>query len=202
MLNPGSEGPAATEDASAEIELLTPRVRREPSADLGGDQRRPVPDALVCELLAELLRAGQPARLRVVGTSMLPSLWPGDRLRVEAAHPGSLQLGDVVVCASGGRLVAHRLIDRLPHEGGLHLITRGDRLRYTDAPVAAEALVGWVVGVGRSGGAERRVPPYRGWRRLLGWLLRRSGRLTGWVLRLRALATPGTGDASPPSGRG
>lgn len=202
MLIPGSGNPAAAEEASAEIELLGPRVRPEPSADRGGDERHPARDALVCELVAELLRSGQAARLRVIGTSMLPTLWPGDRLRVEAADPGSLQRGEVVVCASGGRLVVHRLIDRLSQESGLQLITRGDRLRHTDAPVAAEALLGRVVGVGRSGGAERRVPPYRGWRQWLGWLLRRSGRLTGWVLGLRTLATRGTGDASPPGGRG
>ena len=93
MLIPGSGNPAAAEEASAEIELLGPRVRPEPSADRGGDERHPARDALVCELVAELLRSGQAARLRVIGTSMLPTLWPGDRLRVEAADPGSLQRG-------------------------------------------------------------------------------------------------------------
>lgn len=154
-------------------------------------------DALVCELVGDLLRSGHSARLGVRGTSMLPSLWPGDRLRIRPADPRTLDLGEVVLCAREGRLIAHRLVDLRARAGGPLLITRGDRLRHRDSPFGPEALVGRVVAVERPGRAPAAVPAFRGWRRVLGWMLGRSGRLTGWALRLRALTAGRRADPQP-----
>jgi len=63
-----------------------------------------VHDQIGCELVADALRAGAETRIRVMGTSMLPALWPGDilvvRRRAAAPSPGDI----VLFCATGGCL--------------------------------------------------------------------------------------------------
>jgi tetratricopeptide (TPR) repeat protein len=49
------------------------------------------------ELAATLLRAGGSIRIKALGTSMLPTIWPGDILHIEGKACGELAIGDVVV---------------------------------------------------------------------------------------------------------
>ncbi len=76
---------------------------------------------------------------------MRPSIEPGEDLRIACGDPVSV--GDVAVLVSGGRVIVHRVVAR---EKGW-LITRGDAGALPDVPVPAEAVVGRVAGVRRSG---------------------------------------------------
>ena len=72
-----------------------------------------IPDArsgLKGELFLEVLRTFGSARLRVTGTSMLPSIWPGDILEVR--RPGEVKIasGELVLFERGGRFFAHRVV--------------------------------------------------------------------------------------------
>jgi signal peptidase len=102
-------------------------------------------DRIGCELVAEALRAGAEIHVRVMGTSMLPALWPGDILIVRGGLP--VTPGEVVLFMRDRRLFAHRVVR---HRGG-DLITRGDALPHCDPPVQISELLGVMVGVVRHG---------------------------------------------------
>lgn len=104
------------------------------------------PESLQCELLAEAIRLHGRARLRVQGTSMLPSLWPGDVLRVERRGSAEVGVGCIVLYRREQRVFAHRVVKKDPG-----LVTRGDRLAHPDPPLRPEELLGEVTWVERGG---------------------------------------------------
>ena len=106
------------------------------------------------DLAAEVLASFGQARLPVTGSSMFPCLRPGDLLEIRGPT-GVIQTGEVVVFERCGRLVVHR-VHRVVNRNGDLLITRGDRLRYPDAPVSAAAILGCVTAIERRG---RRIAP-------------------------------------------
>jgi len=91
------------------------------------------------------------ARFPVSGSSMFPAIQPGDLLEVRRPA-GPIHTGDVVVFERHGKLVVHRVVGQT----GESLVTRGDRVRYPDAPVSAAAILGWVTAIKRRG---RRINP-------------------------------------------
>jgi len=105
-----------------------------------------VHDQIGCELVADALRAGAETRVRVMGTSMLPALWPGDVLviRGRTAPPSP---HDIVLFLRYGRLFAHRVVRTTESE----LVTRGDALTDRDPPLRASEVLGVVVGIIRDG---------------------------------------------------
>ena len=58
--------------------------------------------AIVDELFLASLAEGKEVRLRVDGTSMLPSLKPGDVVVLKLVEPEQLQKGDLVVVRREG----------------------------------------------------------------------------------------------------
>jgi signal peptidase I len=108
------------------------------------------------DLAVELLRSCGQARLPVNGSSMLPSLWPGDILEVRRQDVAKVVLGQVVVFERDARLVVHRVIRRVRRDGCTLLITRGDRCWRPDAPVSGKELLGCVEVVERG---DRRFQP-------------------------------------------
>ena len=99
------------------------------------------------ELAASVLRSGGSVRLRVFGTSMLPSLWPGDLVAVENNAPTKFVPGDIVLLLRDRRFLAHRLLA----QPGTQWITRGDAMPQNDPPAQAGDLLGRVVRVERHG---------------------------------------------------
>jgi hypothetical protein len=88
--------------------------------------------------------------VRHVGSSMVPALRDGDRLRIEPVAHGTLMLGDIVVARRGPRLVAHRLIAL---RDGI-ATTRGDACVQEDAPISQTEIVGRVSRLKRARGAR------------------------------------------------
>ena len=132
------------------------------------------------ELAAE--HGGGLLRFSAWGRSMWPLLRPGDTAIAEPLE-GAPRDGDVLVYRAGDRLVAHRLIGRLP-DGRLRL--HGDFTLDEDAPLAPPSALGRVVAVERAG---RRIALDAGIPRLLAFLLpplRR--RAPGLVRAIRAAA--------------
>jgi len=119
------------------------------------------------ELAAEMLRAGGGVRLRALGNSMLPSIWPGDVLCIERKAGEEMVAGDIVLVARGGRFFIHRLIEK--RDSGW--ITRGDALPQNDEAVAEASVLGKVALVQRKGAVL--VPGSRiSWgNRALAWML-------------------------------
>jgi hypothetical protein len=69
---------------NAEHRRVIPLQQKELLSDGEPTRDLEIYDRLGCELVADVLRAGGEARVRVMGTSMLPALWPGDILVIHA----------------------------------------------------------------------------------------------------------------------
>jgi len=102
----------------------------------------------------EVVRTFGEVRLRVLGTSMVPSILPGDLVSIHRASLHDISPGEVVLFSRNGRLFVHRVVGRKglatagrPEESCL--ITRGDRLRQDDPPVSSTELLGRVVSIER-----------------------------------------------------
>ena len=104
-------------------------------------------------LAVEALRQSGQLRLKVRGESMLPSIWPGDIVRIEAASLGTVGRGDIVLAYRDGRFFLHRLLAMT----GCGFVARGDSMPAPDPAYSAENLVGKLAGVERDGKLPRAV---------------------------------------------
>jgi signal peptidase I len=101
------------------------------------------------ELAAEVLSSGGAIRLRALGTSMLPTIWPGDIVSIERGNAQQIFPGDIVLVARQGRFFVHRLIEK----NNARWITRGDALPFNDEPAAEVQVLGKVSLIHRRNGA-------------------------------------------------
>lgn len=109
---------------------------------------------LACGLAEEVVRNFGELRLRVFGTSMVPSILPGDLVFIHRANLNEISPGEIVLFLQNGRLFVHRVVNRKvagTPGGGEEpcLITRGDRLRHDDPPVSSSELLGRVISIER-----------------------------------------------------
>jgi len=150
-----------------------------------------VPVALACGLAGEVVRTYGELRLRVFGTSMAPSILPGDLISVQRAGLREISPGEIVLFLQQGRLFVHRVVrsvDTPPEpfaaQGEPCLITRGDRLGHNDPPVSSSEFLGRVTSVER--GTRRIACPTQpsGWQRVLVRLLQTSDYATYLYVRL------------------
>lgn len=144
-------------------------------------------ESLKCALAADVLRRFGELRLEVHGSSMLPSIRPGDILTVRRQGISDVRCGDVVLFAREGRLFAHRVMKKLEDRAGALLISRGDALLNEDLPVTTSELLGRVAFIhrGRSRIHARGWPSACG--RLLAWLVGHSDSFARFFLHIHAL---------------
>ena len=138
-------------------------------------------------LAAEVVSSFGEVCLRVTGSSMLPSVWPGDTLTICRTDMAAVLPGEIVLSRCNGWLLAHRVIEKAERPGGMFLITRGDSLSMDDPPVSREELLGTVTSIVRG---RRRITPrlhLTFYERALSFILRHSERATSLLLRLHAL---------------
>ena len=119
--------------------------------------------AQACGLAGDVVRTFGEVRLRVFGTSMVPSMHPGDLISVQRAGVSEISSGEIVLYSREGRMFVHRVVDRgvVPCTGSPEqpfavqgeplLITRGDRLCHNDPPVSSSELLGRVTSIRRNG---------------------------------------------------
>jgi len=108
-------------------------------------------NAICCDLVGEVIRTFGEVRLRVFGSSMTPSILPGDMISIQRTQINEISSGEVILFSQNGRLFAHRVIAPAGNPNELRLITRGDRLRHNDPPVSSSELLGRVISVERGG---------------------------------------------------
>lgn len=106
-----------------------------------------MPEMVGSSLVADLVRKTGRARIRAAGTSMVPSIWPGEELLIQRSS-GRLTRGQVVAWQDNQRIFIHRIVevprDRKP------ILTRGDRHSTSDPPFSQEQLIGIVTHVFRN----------------------------------------------------
>lgn len=100
-------------------------------------------------LMKAAIRSFGHARFRVLGTSMAPSVLPGDLVSVRRAELSEVSVGEIVLFSRPGRLFVHRVISCTTQNEIPFLITRGDRLRHDDPPVTSTELLGRVTSIER-----------------------------------------------------
>jgi signal peptidase len=101
------------------------------------------------EQVAAALRARGRLCLTVLGSSMFPWLRPGDILWVCCTSFDRLSPGMVVLFAREGKLIVHRVIRKQATASGPALLTKGDCVPHTDAPVLPQEILGRVVWIQR-----------------------------------------------------
>jgi len=147
-------------------------------------------------LAREILATGGRVRLRAFGSSMLPSLWPGDVLTIEGVSCHAPVPGDIVLVLHHERPFIHRVKQRQERDGRPRWITRGDAVPQSDPPVTEGELLGKVLFIERN----RRIIVPRGRLsvsdRALAWMLCHWDRLRSVCLRMHSFrnksALPGT----------
>jgi len=107
--------------------------------------------AVKCDLAGEALRLSGTLRLRVMGWSMLPAVWPGDTLVIERAESDAVSDGDIVLFSRDRRLFAHRVVAKDDRAGESGIRTRGDAMPQADPPVSDRDLLGKVSYIVRNG---------------------------------------------------
>jgi hypothetical protein len=143
---------------------------------------------LACGLAGDVVRRFGGIRLRVFGTSMVPSILPGDLISVQRADLSEISPGEIVLYSRDGRLFAHRVVARAGSHNDPRLTTRGDRLSYTDPLISSGELLGRVTSIqcgdGRLHRPVRPAARVRLWEQMIARVLRISDRGTSVYLRL------------------
>jgi signal peptidase I len=140
-------------------------------------------DRAARELIAEALRTGHEVSFRVRGSSMLPSIWPGDEVAARALDAALPATGEIVVFVREGRLFAHRVVGSSECGGKIQLLTRGDALAACDRPVDQSEVLGAVVKIARDG---RQIPMVSRPNELISIGLRHSAFLRRMALKIHA----------------
>jgi hypothetical protein len=131
-------------------------------------------------LAVEVLRKTGMLRLTAFGCSMLPTLFPGDILTIQAEPLAEIEKGDVVLFARQGRFFIHRNLRSVQRGSEMLLLTRGDAMPHADEPVTAAELLGKIIRFER-GTHQAPVPQ-------CSWLHRAIGLLIAYSSKLRSLA--------------
>lgn len=113
--------------------------------------------AIKCDLAVEVLRSSGRLRLRVTGSSMLPSVWPGDTLLIDRVSAEDISKGEIVLYGRDRRLFVHRVVKTAVNRDST-ILTRGDAMPQTDPPVLSKQLLGKVSFIVRDG---RLIEPRR-----------------------------------------
>ena len=105
-----------------------------------------------CALAAgALIRKLGFVRLRVMGTSMVPAIHPGDLLCIRDVGIREISVGDIVMYPRHGDLIVHRVVQVTAISArDSYVVTRGDRERRSDPPVRLSELLGVVSGLQRA----------------------------------------------------
>lgn len=95
-------------------------------------------------VITDLLGRGHTVRFRVAGTSMLPTIFPGECLVVGPASAADLRRGDLALYRMRERLIAHRVVGLWTENDALRVVFRGDNQDCCDPTVEGAAVIGRV----------------------------------------------------------
>lgn len=124
--------------------------------------------------LSDLLLRSERVRLRIAGSSMAPTLRPGDEVGVEPVPTDEFRVGDLVLFEQRGQLICHRLVEK-----SAAWLTRGDAGDGPGERIRPEQVHGKVVSI-------RKRPPWRGVRESLRGVFLPA--YLRWIPRVQGLA--------------
>jgi hypothetical protein len=100
---------------------------------------------------ADSLRSNGTVSIRATGSSMIPSIWPGDILLVRRIAIGEVSPGEIVLAERDGRLFAHRVVELRGAASNARIVTRGESLAARDPEFSEAELLGRVAAISRDG---------------------------------------------------
>jgi hypothetical protein len=147
---------------------------------------------LKLDLVVETLQTRGTVNLKAWGTSMLPSVWPGDLLTIQNIAWEDVIPGDIVLLLRGHRFFIHRLVEKRLNQSAPSWITKGDAVRHNDPPSTElpTDLLGRVAAIRRG---ERSFVPGRRISLVhsaMAWMFCRSDRFRNLALRIHAARMP------------
>ena len=123
---------------------------------------------------------------------MLPTLWPGDVVEIDACSVDEVQPGEIVLALREGRFFFHRFLARSQPNA---FLLRGDSMPGPDPPYPNEALLGRLVSCESQSRSHDHIPdraaahpvfPLRPWSWAIGQLLSRCGPARRLTLKVHA----------------
>jgi hypothetical protein len=139
-----------------------------------------------CSLAAEVLRSWGTLQLRATGSSMLPTLWPGDVLTIRSRSFQHVEPGEIALYVRGGRFFVHRVARESNQNGEPVLVTQGDSMAQEDLPVRSMELLGTVRKIHRDGAVMVPAKTLSPFRLTVAWMLCHWSLCRRVVLRLHA----------------
>jgi hypothetical protein len=137
-------------------------------------------------LVADVLQTFGMVQIKAWGTSMLPSLWPGDLLTIKRTTSDQVVPGDIVLVIRGRGFTIHRAVERQESNSGPRWTTKGDATSNNDPHVAGPELLGRVTAVSRGNRNFAPSPRVSIISSSLAFLLRHCNQLRGLCLRMNA----------------
>jgi len=159
------------------------------------------------DVATEVLRSRYRIHFRAEGSSMWPTIQPGEAITVEPAAATEVKSKDIVLYRSGRGVIGHRLGRIANRNGQRVLLARGDANQGAGEAVAAEQILGKVVAVERDSRcidlASRKAKVKHSIRIRASQCKQRIGFLppckrANWAFRLRAATRDATGAADRP----
>jgi hypothetical protein len=139
------------------------------------------------DLAAEVLHRFGEVRFVARGSSMIPSIYPGDMVTVSSEGVMDARCGEIVLCLVGGRFFVHRVMRKWAERHRIVFATRGDALAQEDPSVDGTQLLGQVILIvrrGKSVGITSRANP---WTRCMRWGVRNSSAFAKILLATHSL---------------
>jgi Peptidase S24-like len=154
------------------------------------------------DLAAEVLHRFGEVRFVAQGSSMVPSIYPGDLLTVRSESIAGARCGEIVLFLLGGRFFVHRVMRKWPERDRVVFATRGDALNQEDPSVDGTQLLGRVTSILRHGKPVKFSTQLNPWTKFLRWGVRHSESfartlLATHLLRTRVLGRKGQNAGAP-----
>jgi Peptidase S24-like len=147
----------------------------------------PSSDEVRLDLAAEVLRRFGEVRFVARGSSMIPSIFPGDFLTVRSQVIEDTRHGQIVLCLREGRFWAHRVMRKWREGSRFVFATRGDALSHEDPSLDESQVLGRVTSIVRYGKPVDFARINSLWTRILRCGVRNSNALTKTLLRRHSL---------------
>jgi hypothetical protein len=155
-------------------------------------------------LAADVLHRFGEVRFVAHGSSMIPSIYPGDLLTVRSESIADARCGEIVLFLLSGRFFVHRVMRKWPERNRIVFATRGDALTQEDPSVDASQLLGRVTSILRYGKPVKFATHLDPWTKFLRWGVRTSDTFAKALLAahlLRARILRGTRQPAATSGK-
>jgi Peptidase S24-like len=197
LLTPRNATATAAALAPAAASKSIPEVApQKPASGYAPPHERPTPSRATptpttldtrLDLAAEVLHRFGEVRFVAHGSSMIPSIYPGDLLTVCSDSAAGARRGEIVFFLLGGRPFVHRVTRKWPERNRIVFATRGDALPKEDPSVDASQLLGRVTHIQRRGKSIAVVAKPSRVARAYRWAVRNSPAFARLLLAVHAL---------------